>query len=74
MARDFEKLNALMKRYVNPFYALRERARGYEVSTVKEGMEMLGLPAGPVRPPLMPCRPKDKEDLRAVMKVYEEMR
>jgi 5-dehydro-4-deoxyglucarate dehydratase len=74
MARDFEKLNQLMKRYVNPFYALRERMKGYEVATVKEGMEILGLPAGPVRPPLVGCRAKDREDLRAVMEVYREMR
>jgi 5-dehydro-4-deoxyglucarate dehydratase len=74
MARDFVRLGELMKRYVNPFYALRERMKGYEVATVKEGMEMLGMPAGPVRPPLTACRPKDRDDLRAVMKVYEEMR
>jgi 5-dehydro-4-deoxyglucarate dehydratase len=74
MQGDFNKLNALMKRYVNPFYALRERMRGYEVATVKEGMEMLGLSAGPVRPPLAALRAKDREDLRSVMKTYEEMR
>ena len=74
MQRDFNKLNALMKRYVNPFYALRERMRGYEVATVKEGMEILGLSAGPVRPPLAAMRSKDREDLRSVMKTYEEMR
>jgi 5-dehydro-4-deoxyglucarate dehydratase len=74
MQRDFVKLGELMKRYVNPFYALRERMKGYEVATVKEGMEMLGIPAGPVRPPLVGCRAKDQDDLRAVMKIYEEMR
>lgn len=74
MNRDFEKLTALMKRYVNPFYALRERLKGYEVSTVKEGMEILGLPAGPVRPPLTACRPNDRQDLEAIMNVYREMR
>lgn len=74
MHRDFVRLNELMKHYVNPFYALRERLRGYEVSTVKEGMEMLGMTAGPVRPPLTACREKDREDLRVVMKVFEEIR
>jgi len=73
MSQNFSRLAELMRRYVNPFYALRERMKGYEVTTVKEGMEMLGLTAGPVRPPLTACRPKDREDLRAVMKVYEEM-
>jgi 5-dehydro-4-deoxyglucarate dehydratase len=73
MSQNFARLAELMKRYVNPFYALRERMKGYEVAAVKEGMELLGLTAGPVRPPLVACRPKDREDLRAIMKVYEEM-
>jgi 5-dehydro-4-deoxyglucarate dehydratase len=73
MAQNFGRLAELMRRYVNPFYALRERMKGYEVASVKEGMEMLGMTAGPVRPPLSACRPNDREDLRAIMKVYEEM-
>ena len=73
MNGDRQKLNDLMKRYVNPLYALRERAKGYEVSMMKEAMEMLGLPAGPVRPPLMNSRPKDLEDLRKVVETYREL-
>jgi len=73
MKRDFEHLNGLMRRFVNPLYALRERAKGYEVAMMKEGMEMLGMHAGPVRPPLMNCRPQDREDLRKLMDVYREM-
>src|SRR6478672_7356422 len=74
LAGDFIKLNTLMQRYVNPLYALRERARGYEVAVMKEAMEILGMPAGPVRPPLMNCRPKDIDDLRQLMQIYREMR
>ncbi len=73
-ARDFVKLNELMKRYVNPLYAFRERLRGYEVAAMKEAMEMLGLPAGGVRPPLVNCREQDKPELRALMEIYKEMR
>jgi 5-dehydro-4-deoxyglucarate dehydratase len=32
---DFARLNELMKRYVNPLYALRERSKGYEVAVMK---------------------------------------
>jgi 5-dehydro-4-deoxyglucarate dehydratase len=71
---DFVRLRDLMKRYVNPLYALRERAKGYEVAVMKEAMEMLGMPAGPVRPPLMNCRPQDVADLRVLMQTYQEMR
>jgi 5-dehydro-4-deoxyglucarate dehydratase len=67
MARDWDRLSELMKLYVNPLYALRERGRGYEVAQIKEAMEMLGMPAGPVRPPLTASRPGDLEDLRKVV-------
>jgi hypothetical protein len=33
-------------------------------------MEMLGMPAGPTRPPLTKCRPQDAEDLRKLVEVY----
>jgi 5-dehydro-4-deoxyglucarate dehydratase len=72
MERDFARLNELMTKYVHPLYAIRERARGYEVAVMKEAMEILGMPAGPVRPPLMNCRTKDIEDTRKLMEVYRE--
>lgn len=74
MKGDFKRLNELMKRYVNPLYALRERSKGYEVAVMKDAMEMLGMPAGPVRPPLMNTREADQKDLAALMKIYAEMR
>ncbi|HEX4230454.1 MAG TPA: 5-dehydro-4-deoxyglucarate dehydratase [Bryobacteraceae bacterium] len=74
MKRDFAELDRLMARYVQPLYALRERARGYEVAVMKEAMELLGMPAGPVRPPLMNCRPQDVEDLKKLLAVYAEVR
>jgi len=67
LRRDFPALNKLMHQYVNPLYALRERARGYEVSVMKAAMEMLGMRAGPVRPPLTNCREKDLSDLRVLI-------
>ncbi len=73
MKRDFVTLNALMDKYVHPLYAIRDRLRGYEVSVMKEAMEMLGKPAGPVRPPLINTRPQDIEDVRALMKVYADV-
>ena len=72
--RDFTRLNELMKRYVNPLYALRERSKGYEVAVMKTAMQVLGMPAGPVRPPLMNCQVKDEKDVAELMDVYREMR
>lgn len=71
--RDFQRLSQLMQRYVNPLYALRERSRGYEVAVIKQAMEILGMSAGPVRPPLTNCLTKDVEDLRKLMNVYRQM-
>ena len=73
MKRDFVALGKLMDKYVHPLYAIRDRLRGYEVSVMKEAMEMLGKPAGPVRPPLVNTRAQDVEDVRKLMKVYEDV-
>jgi 5-dehydro-4-deoxyglucarate dehydratase len=70
MARDFERLDALMQKYVHPLYAIRDRAKGYEVAVTKAAMEMLGMPAGPVRPPLTNCGAQDLHDIRALLEVY----
>jgi 5-dehydro-4-deoxyglucarate dehydratase len=72
LARDFDRLERLMSRYVHPLYAIRERMRGYEVAAMKKGMEILGRPAGAVRPPLAGCRPHDVADLERLMDLYRE--
>jgi 5-dehydro-4-deoxyglucarate dehydratase len=72
LAHDSARLDGLMRKYVHPLYALRERSRGYEVAIMKAAMEMLGRKAGPVRPPLQACRPQDVEDLRRLMEVYAD--
>ena len=73
LARDFVRLDQLMRRYVHPLYAIRDRMRGYEVAVMKQAMEILGIPAGGVRPPLASCRPEDIEDIRKLMQVYREV-
>ena len=73
MARDFGTLDALMQKYVHPLYAFRERLKGYEVAAMKTAMELIGKPAGPVRPPLTNTRPQDVEDLQKVMDAYAGM-
>lgn len=70
---DRARMDALMQKYVHPLYALRDRMKGYEVGIMKEAMEMLGHPAGPVRPPLANVTTQDKADLRKLMDVYQDM-
>ena len=71
MVRDFTEITSLMNRFVNPLYALRERVKGYEVAVMKTAMEMMGKPAGPVRPPLENTRPQDMKDLERIVATYQ---
>ncbi len=73
LAGDFARLTALMRKYVHPLYAIRERSRGYEVAVMKQAMEILGRPAGPVRPPLCRCAAEDVEDIRKLMEIYGDV-
>ena len=72
MARDFARLDTLMRKYVHPLYAIRDRVKGYEVTAMKAAMEIIGMPAGPVRPPLTPCSERDLADLRALRETYAD--
>lgn len=69
--RDFAKLDELMKGYVHPLYALRDKMKGYEVSVMKRAMEYLGKPAGPVRPPLTDVKPAELAEIHKVMDLYK---
>jgi 5-dehydro-4-deoxyglucarate dehydratase len=70
-AGDAAKLARLMNDYVIPLYALRARRKGYEVSVMKEMMNLLGLAAGPVRPPLPNLRPGEIAEIRALLEVWK---
>jgi 5-dehydro-4-deoxyglucarate dehydratase len=73
VVRDFARLNGLMEKYVHPLYAFRERTKGYEVAAMKTAMEILGMPAGPVRPPLSNTAEKDIADLRKIVDAYADV-
>ena len=66
-AGDFPAVNRILDDLVIPMYELRTRRPGYKVSMIKAGMELRGIPAGGVRPPLIPMDPADREDLRRLM-------
>jgi 5-dehydro-4-deoxyglucarate dehydratase len=71
-AGDNEALAELLDRCVVPLYAIRSRRRGYEVSTMKAMMEMIGLNAGPVRPPLVNVKPEEEDELRTILSEWEK--
>ncbi|MBV9169374.1 MAG: dihydrodipicolinate synthase family protein [Chloroflexi bacterium] len=65
---DFKGLAEYHARVVRPFYELRQRGRGFEVSVMKAAMELLGHPAGPPRPPLGQLSAQDRDDLQAILR------
>lgn len=72
MKGDFATLDQLVRKYVHPLYALRDRMKGYEVSVMKTFMELMGKPAGPVRPPLVDTKPGEEADIRKVVELYQD--
>ncbi|MGI9147033.1 MAG: dihydrodipicolinate synthase family protein [Chloroflexota bacterium] len=64
---DFDGLRRYHERAVRPFYELRQRGRGFEVSIMKAAMELLGHPAGPARPPLGALSAQDRADLQSIL-------
>ncbi len=67
-AGRWEELHDLVAHKIRPLAALRERRKGYSIAVVKEAMNLLGMPGGTVRLPLVPLDPQDREDLRTVLK------
>jgi 5-dehydro-4-deoxyglucarate dehydratase len=71
-AGDSAALGSLMRDFVVPLYAFRARRRGYEVTVMKEMMNLVGLAAGPVRPPLPPVRPEEIAELKTMLDRWKE--
>ena len=68
---DSASLSRLMSNYVIPLYAIRQRRKGYEVAVMKKAMQILGKPAGPVRPPLVGVRPEEVKEIERLMERYK---
>jgi 5-dehydro-4-deoxyglucarate dehydratase len=68
---DATALKKLMDQFVTPLYAFRARKKGYEVSVMKEMMMLIGLAAGPVRPPLANVKKEEIAELKAMMEAWK---
>jgi len=66
-AGDLATTDRLIKDFFLPYLDIRNRGQGYAVSIVKAGATIIGHSAGPVRPPLSDLKPKEYEDLQALM-------
>lgn len=70
---DSAALERMMTNYVVPLYAMRARRKGHEVTVMKELMTMLGLAGGGVRPPLVPLRPEEIQELRSTVAMWQKV-
>jgi 5-dehydro-4-deoxyglucarate dehydratase len=70
---DSAALQRMMTEYVVPLYAMRARRKGHEVTVMKELMTMLGLAGGAVRPPLVPLRQDEIDELRATVPLWQKV-
>ena len=62
-----ELANALLREFFHPLVRLRDTVPGYAVSLVKAGVTFEGIPAGPVRPPLIMPSSDDLTKLRSII-------
>jgi len=69
---DGDSLAELLDRCVIPLYSIRARRKGYEVSTMKAMMDMVGMNGGPVRPPLVDVTPAELDELRVILSEWEK--
>ncbi|MDA0838202.1 MAG: 5-dehydro-4-deoxyglucarate dehydratase [Planctomycetota bacterium] len=60
-------------RLVKPICDIRDRKRGYNISFVKAGIEIVGRQAGPVRPPLVDLDEKSRGDLRKIIGFWTDL-
>ncbi|GAA3754495.1 5-dehydro-4-deoxyglucarate dehydratase [Microbacterium kribbense] len=66
-AQDRTAVVEKLKRFVLPYLEIRDRGKGFGVSIVKGGLQAIGRPVGPVRPPLHDLGAQDLEDLKALI-------
>lgn len=65
--RDTATLDALMKSFYLPLIELRDKKKGYAVSMIKAGAEIVGRSAGKVRPPLIDLDRAERDTLAALI-------
>ena len=61
--RDHAAVFQALREFVLPLIQIRNRRKGYAVSIIKAGLDIVGRPAGPVRPPLTNLTAGEREEL-----------
>jgi len=66
-ANDNATMAQILDDFFFPFAALRDRQKGYAVSIIKAGVELIGHKPGPVRAPLTNLTAEEKAQLKALI-------
>nr|KEP24748.1 5-dehydro-4-deoxyglucarate dehydratase [Georgenia sp. SUBG003] len=66
-AKDRAAVYGLLGEFVLPYLDIRDRRKGYAVSIVKAGLDVVGRDGGRVRPPLTNLTAEEKEELAALV-------
>lgn len=65
--QDRATVQALLKQFILPLIAIRNRRKGYAVSMIKAGMKVIGRDSGPVRAPLTDLDAAEMAELAALV-------
>lgn len=68
--RDGKTVQALLKSFYLPLIELRDKKRGYAVSMIKAGADLVGRPAGKVRSPLTELSADERETLAQLIATH----
>ena len=64
---DEKQLHRLMEVFYRPFADLRDRKKGYAISLIKSGVNLLARSVGKVRPPLIQPSPEVEAELKSTI-------
>lgn len=65
--RDHASVFEMLRNFVLPYIAIRNRRKGYAVSIVKAGLKAVDRDPGPVRAPLSDLEPAEFEELKRLI-------
>ncbi|SDW10617.1 5-dehydro-4-deoxyglucarate dehydratase [Marinococcus luteus] len=73
LEQDQATVNDIYHNIILPINRVRRKRKGYAVSLIKAGMEIVGLPVrNTVRPPVVPVEKEHYEELRQILKTAHE--
>ena len=72
-AGDMDQVWDITDRLVKPICDIRNRKKGYNISFVKTGLEIVGRAGGPVRPPLIDLDEQSRDDLRRIISCWTDL-